>query len=126
MAIVSLAGYDGSAGCLVDSSIWIDCIDTASAWNGWAVDQLQACSERAPLHVNLVIYTELLVPGPDIAALDAMLDVYDTRRSALPWARAALAATAFRLYTANVVACDARRCLPFSSAPMRPWPTSAW
>lgn len=90
--------YDGAAGFLVDSNVWIDCVDASSPWHHWAVDQLQACSERAPLHINLVIYTELLVPGPDVAALDAMLDVFDTQRSALPWACAALAAKAFGLY----------------------------
>ena len=98
MAGVDLAGYDGSAGYLVDSNVWIDCVDPASHWHDWAIDQLQACSERAPLHVNLVIYTELLVPEPDVAALDAMLDVFETQRSALPWACAALAAKAFNLY----------------------------
>jgi predicted nucleic acid-binding protein len=98
MALADLARYDGSAGCLVDSNVWIDCIDPASPWHDWAIDQLQGSSERLPLHVNLVIYTELLVPEPDIAALDAMLDVYDTQRSALPWACAALAAKAFGLY----------------------------
>ena len=90
--------YDGSAGFLVDSNVWIDCIDASSPWHDWAVDQLQACSEFAPLHINLVIYTELLVPEPEVAALDAMFDVFDTQRSALPWACAALAAKAFALY----------------------------
>jgi predicted nucleic acid-binding protein len=60
--------------------------------------QLQACSERAPLHINLVIYTELLIPGLDVAALDGLLDVYETLRSPLPWASASLAAAAYRLY----------------------------
>jgi predicted nucleic acid-binding protein len=94
----SLASYDGSAGTLVDTNIWVDCIDAASPWHGWAVDQLQQRSERSPLHVNLIIYTELLVPGPDVAALDELLDVYETQRSALPWACASLTAAAFALY----------------------------
>ena len=98
MAGASLSRYDGSAGVLVDTNIWLDCIDVGSPWHDWAVDQLQACSERFPLHVNLIIYTELLVPGPDAAALDAMLDVYETLRSALPWSCAALAAAAFAEY----------------------------
>ena len=98
MASLSLSAYDGSAGFLVDTSIWIDCIDPASPWHAWAVDQLQACSERAPLHVNLVIYTELLVPEPTVDALDALLDVYETQRRALPWSCAALAAGAFGQY----------------------------
>ena len=98
MANGDLASYDGSAGYLVDGNVWIDCIDPSSHWHDWAIDQLQACSERAPLHINLVIYTELLVPEPDIAALDAMLDVFETQRTALPWAGARLAAKAFGVY----------------------------
>jgi predicted nucleic acid-binding protein len=98
VAAASLIGYDGSAGVLVDTNVWVDCIDKTSSWHEWAVDQLQICSERSPLHVNLIIYTELLVPGPDVQALDAMLDVYETCRSPLPWACAALAAKAFALY----------------------------
>ena len=98
MAAGSLANYDGSAGTLVDTNIWFDCIDEASPWHEWAVEQLQRRSERSPLHVNLVIYTELLVPDPDVAALDNMLDVYDTLRSPLPWACAGLTARAFAAY----------------------------
>jgi predicted nucleic acid-binding protein len=94
----TLAAYDGSAGAIVDTNVWVDCMDEEGAWHHWAGDQLQACSERFPLHINIVIYTELLVPGPNPAALDAMLDVYDTRRSPLPWSAAALAARAFALY----------------------------
>ena len=98
MAAVSLAEYDGSAGVLVDTNIWIDCIDSSSEWHEWAIEQLQVCSERSPLHVNLIIYTELLVPEPDVVALDGLLDVYETSRSPLPWACSALAAKAFALY----------------------------
>ncbi len=98
VAAVSLANYDGSAGTLVDTNVWVDCIDAASPWRTWAVEQLQSCSERSPLHVNLIIYTELLVPGPSVEALDALLDVYDTLRSPLPWACASLTAAAFALY----------------------------
>ncbi len=98
MAVASLSSYDGSAGVLVDTNIWVDCIDTNSAWHEWAIEQLQTCSEKSPLHVNLIIYTELLVPGPDVESLDALLGVYDTLRSPLPWSCAALAATAFGLY----------------------------
>ncbi len=94
----SLARYDGSAGVLVDTNVWVDCIDAVSPWNPWAIEQLQVCSEKAPLHVNLIIYAELLVPGPDVAALDELLDVYEVQRSSLPWACAALAAKAFGLY----------------------------
>ena len=98
MAVASLARYDGSAGTLVDTNIWIDCIDANSQWHEWAIEQLQTLSERSPLHVNLIVYTELLVPGPDIEALDALLDVYDTLRTPLPWSCASLAAAAFALY----------------------------
>jgi predicted nucleic acid-binding protein len=94
----SLATCDGTAGTLVDTNIWIDCIDSDSPWHAWAVEQLQTLSERSALHVNLVIYTELLVPVSDVDALDALLDVYDTRRTHLPWECASLTATAFALY----------------------------
>lgn len=98
VAGASLFGYDGSAGVLVDTNVWVDCIDTTSPWHDWAIERLQDCSERAPLHVNLIIYTELLVPDPDVAALDSLLDVYETLRSPLPWACAALAARAYAAY----------------------------
>ena len=98
MTTLDLSSYDGLAGFLVDTNIWIDCIDTGSRWHAWSVDQLQRWSEQAPLHVNLVIYTELLIPGPDVEALDAMLDVYDTLRSPLPWTCAGLAAKAYLNY----------------------------
>lgn len=96
--ISSLASYDGTAGTLVDTNVWIDCIDAGSQWHEWAVEQLQRLGERSPLHVNLIVYTELLIPGPDIEAMDMMLDVYDTLRSPMPWACASLTAAAFRLY----------------------------
>lgn len=94
----ALSSYDGSAGVLVDTNVWIDCIDDESVWHGWAIDQLQECSARAPLHINIVIYTELLVPKTEVQALDALLDVYETWRSPLPWSCAALTASAFSLY----------------------------
>lgn len=98
MALASLASYDGSAGVLVDTNVWVDCIDEASPWHEWALEQLQVCSERSPLHVNIVIYAELLIPGPDVRALDAMLDIYEALRSPLPWAAASLAAAAYAIY----------------------------
>jgi predicted nucleic acid-binding protein len=73
-------------------------MDERSPWHGWAIDQLQTCSERYPLHVNIIIYTELLVPNPNVAALDAMLDIYETRRTPLPWSSASLTAAAFAVY----------------------------
>lgn len=93
-----LAAYDGSAGTLVDSSVWIDCLHPRSPWHDWAIDSVQACSERAPLHVNIVIYAELLAPHVAPDAVDEVLGVYDVRRTGLPWPSAALAARAFALY----------------------------
>ena len=98
MALTSLDEYDGTAGILVDTNVWIDCIDESSSWHQWAIEQLQSCSERYPLHVNIVIYSELLIPGPDVTALDAMLDIYATLRTQLPWASASITATAYALY----------------------------
>ncbi len=98
MALASLASYDGTAGILVDTNVWVDCIDDTSVWHDWATEQLQVCSERYPLHVNIIIYSELLIPGPDVGALDAMLDIYETLRTPLPWAAASLTAAAYSLY----------------------------
>ena len=120
MAVPSLASYDGSAGVLVDTNIWVDCIDSESAWHNWAVEQLQACSEKSPLHINLIIYTELLVPEPDVHALDALLDVYTLSavRSlgrAERWRRKPLACTGAG---AERVCCP---CRTSSSARTRQW-----
>lgn len=93
-----LAAYDGSAGTLVDTNVWIDCLDAESAWHAWSIDRIQGCGERAPLHVNVIVYAELLVTGMSPAELDAVLAVFDTQRSELPWASSALAAMAFSLY----------------------------
>jgi predicted nucleic acid-binding protein len=98
VGLASLASYDGSAGVLVDTNVWVDCIDAASPWHEWAVEQLQVCSERSPLHVNIVIFSELLIPGPDVRDLDAMLDIYGTLRTSLPWAAASLTAAAYATY----------------------------
>jgi predicted nucleic acid-binding protein len=98
VALASLADYDGSAGVLVDTNVWVDCIDESSPWQEWAVESLQASSERCPLHVNIIIYSELLIPGPDVRMLDTMLDVYETLRTPIPWAAAPLAAAAYAVY----------------------------
>jgi predicted nucleic acid-binding protein len=98
MTVLDLSKYDGSAGFLVDTNIWIDCMDAGCHWHEWSVDEIQRCSEQAPLHINLAIYTELLIPGPDVEALDAMLDIYDTLRSPLPWTCAGLTAQAYLSY----------------------------
>lgn len=98
MSATDLSSYDGKAGVLVDTNIWLDCMDPRSPWQEWALSELQSCGERCPLHINVVIYTELLIPGPDLAALDEMPDIYQARRSALPWAAAPLAAAAYALY----------------------------
>jgi predicted nucleic acid-binding protein len=35
----SLDNCDGSAGVLFDTNVWVDCIDAASPWHNWAVEQ---------------------------------------------------------------------------------------
>lgn len=92
---LDLAKYDGSSGFLVDSNVWIYGIKSDSEFHDWAVDSLQQCSELAPLHINLIIYTELLVPGVSPSTLDEMLSVFNTNKSIMPWACAQLAAIAY-------------------------------
>jgi predicted nucleic acid-binding protein len=94
----SSTDYDGSAGTLVDSNIWIDCINADSPWHEWAVEQLQTCVERGPLHINVLVLTELLAPKLNEPALNEMFDVYGTLRTDLPWSCATLAADAYRVY----------------------------
>ncbi len=101
MTLVRLASYDGSAGVLVDTNVWVDCMDESSPWHDWAIEQLQSCGERSPLHINIVVYAELLIPEPDLLALDAMLDVFETLRTPLPWACASLTAAAYSEYRAR-------------------------
>jgi len=96
-----LASYDGSSGFLVDSNVWIFGIKRESEFHDWAVDSLQRCSELGPIHINLIIYTELLVPGVRPIELDEMLDVFETHKSTIPWACAQLAAIAYAAYRAR-------------------------
>lgn len=42
--------------------------------------------------------TELLVPSTDVQELNALLDIYETWRSPLPWSCAGLAAQVFSRY----------------------------
>jgi len=42
--------------------------------------------------------TQLLIPGPDVEALDEILDIYDTLRSPLPWSCPGLTAKAYLNY----------------------------
>jgi predicted nucleic acid-binding protein len=73
-------------------------MNPSSPWHDWSINQLQSCSEKAPLHVNLIIFSELLVPIKDSSVVDTLLDVFEVNRSTIPWNCAALAALAFRRY----------------------------
>lgn len=90
--------YDGTSGYLVDSNVWIDCMRPDSPWHNWAVDALQACAERAPLHVNLIVFTELLGLNAPVDLVDEMLASVEAHKTDLPWSCAALAAKAFEFY----------------------------
>jgi predicted nucleic acid-binding protein len=45
----NLGRYDGSTGVLVDTNIWVDCIDSKSPWHDWAIEQLQVYARRCTL-----------------------------------------------------------------------------
>ncbi|WP_200932531.1 hypothetical protein [Pseudorhodoferax sp. Leaf267] len=117
MAAASLARYDGTAGTLVDANIWIDCIDTNSPWHDWGRGAMQACSERSPLHINIVIYTKLLIPG--LGAWHTLFDVYETLRPGSPrhWSLRRMGCTGARADR------DRSRCRTSSLARMPPWQT---
>jgi len=57
LAVASFALYEGTVGILVDAKVWEDCIDEASPSHGWAIEQLQACSQCSALHVSTVNYS---------------------------------------------------------------------
>jgi predicted nucleic acid-binding protein len=90
--------YDGTSGVMVDSNVWIDLMDTGSQWHTWAVDQIDHAGQLSALHINPLIYAELLIPGTDADIVDEILDVYSTLLSPLPYSGAALAAAAFAKY----------------------------
>ena len=73
-------------------------MDIESSTHDWAVDQLQLASERGALHINQIIYAELLVPAMSAKYVDEVLDVYQTQRSNLPWHAAALTAQVYQNY----------------------------
>jgi predicted nucleic acid-binding protein len=97
-ATKSAFSYDGTAGIMVDSNVWIDIMDAKSSWHNWAIDQLDMAGQRGALHINPLIYAELLIPGTDSDIVDAILEVYNASLSPLPYAGAALAAAAFAKY----------------------------
>jgi predicted nucleic acid-binding protein len=83
---------------MVDSNVWIDLMDSDSPWHTWAVDQIDLAGQLSALHINPLIYAELLIPGTDKDIVDDILGVYNTLLSPLPYAGAALAAAAFSQY----------------------------
>jgi predicted nucleic acid-binding protein len=90
--------YDGTSGVMVDSNVWIDLMDTGSPWHMWAVNQIDQAGQLSALHINPLIYAELLIPGTDADIVDEILNVYNTLLSPLPYSGAALAAAAFAKY----------------------------
>lgn len=90
--------YDGTAGVMVDSNVWIDLMDADSPWHTWAVDQIDRAGQMSVLQINPLIYAELLIPGTEPDIVDEILSVYNTLLSPLPYAGAALAAAAFAKY----------------------------
>ncbi len=68
------------SGALEDENFWVHWIDVASPWHGWAIEQLQTCSEWSVLHFNVVIQAGLLIPAPSVGAPDALLDVSQVLR----------------------------------------------
>ena len=79
-----LSSYDGSTGFLIDTNVWIDVLVQDDRFSEGAVNQLQACSQNAPINTNIIIYTELLAPGLSASVIDELLGVYSSLRLDLP------------------------------------------
>jgi predicted nucleic acid-binding protein len=59
---------------LVDTCVLIDVFDADPRWSDWSRRQLDAWSNRGPLLINPVIYSELAADFDTIESLDAVLD----------------------------------------------------
>lgn len=83
---------------LVDANVLVDVLTEDPAWFAWSAAALRDAADRARLVVNQVVYAELSVHAPTMAALDEALppDVYE--RESLPWDAGFLAGKAYLSY----------------------------
>ncbi|MDW3218742.1 MAG: type II toxin-antitoxin system VapC family toxin [Acidimicrobiales bacterium] len=85
-------------GTLVDSNVLLDIMTEDPVWQDWSLTALAEAAETGPLHINVVVYSEVSVRFSSIEALEDALPHEDYRREPIPWAAAFLAGKAFLDY----------------------------
>lgn len=90
-----------AAGTLVDTNVWIDILNEDLDWAAWSGARLAEAFERGPVHVNQLIFAELLTRIDDVADLERTLGGLGVVRSNLPWEAAWLTSRAYLRYRRN-------------------------
>ncbi len=80
---------------LVDSNVLIDVLSEDERWFTWSAEALARAVERSSLCINPIIYAEVAVGYPSVAAVDRALTEEQFERLALPFTAGYLAGRAF-------------------------------
>jgi predicted nucleic acid-binding protein len=83
---------------LVDSSVIIDIFTRDADWSAWSEAALADAADRDEIAINPIIYAEISVGFPTIAALEAALGDAEFRKLALPYEAGFIAGKAFIEY----------------------------
>lgn len=83
---------------LVDSNVLLDIITNDPVWRGWSLAQLGRAVSRGPVAINDIIYAEISVRLPDVAACDAFVSGAALGWEPMPAAALFLAARAHQAY----------------------------
>lgn len=83
---------------LVDSNVLLDVLTDDPQWYEWSAAQLDACSSKAELCINPMVYAEVSVGFERIEQIEEALPPDAFTRLELPWDAAFLAGKAFLQY----------------------------
>jgi len=83
---------------LVDANVLLDVLTNDPHWYEWSAAQLDACSAKAELCINPIIYAEVSIGFERIEQIEEALPPDTFARLELPWDAAFLAGKAFLQY----------------------------
>ena len=83
---------------LVDSNVILDIANEDDEWLDWSSSMLAEASERGPLVINPIIYSEVSARYDTIEQVDDAVPPDFYRRAPLPWEAAFLAGKCFVQY----------------------------
>ena len=83
---------------LVDANVLLDVLTDDPQWYEWSAAQLDACSAKAELCINPIIYAEVSIGFERIEQIEEALPPDTFARLELPWDAAFLAGKAFLQY----------------------------